>query len=91
MQDASLQESMGAIQDRTKERLGTSDSGIIMARQRLLRAAKALAEDGAAPPGLDPASQRVRSASLLLAKDVPFQEGAADALRLHPNTWFVSL
>ena len=53
MQDASLQESMGAIQDRTKERLGTSDSGIIMARQRLLRAAKALAEDGTPPPGLD--------------------------------------
>jgi hypothetical protein len=82
---------MGQIQDRTKERLGTSDSGIIMARQRLLRAAKALAESGAAPPGLDPEAQRVRSASLLLAKDVAFQEGAADALRLRPHTAFVSL
>jgi phthalate 4,5-dioxygenase oxygenase subunit len=91
MQDASLQESMGPIQDRTKERLGTSDSAIIMARQRLLRAANALAEQGTPPPGLEPEAQRVRSASLLLAKDVPFQEGAADALRLHPNTGFVSL
>jgi len=90
MQDASLQESMGRIQDRTQERLGTSDSGIIMARQRLLRAAKALA-DGTPPPGLDPATQRVRSASLLLPKDVLFQDGAADALRLQPNTAFVSL
>jgi hypothetical protein len=90
MQDASLQESMGAIQDRTKERLGTSDSGIIMARQRLLRAANALA-DGTPPPGLDPATQRVRSAALLLPKDVPFQEGAAEALLLRPNTAFVSL
>jgi phthalate 4,5-dioxygenase oxygenase subunit len=90
MQDASLQESMGPIQDRTKERLGTSDSGIIMARQRLLRAAKALA-DGTPPPGLEPAAQRVRSAALLLPKDVPFQEGAADALQLRPNTAFVSL
>ncbi|MFN2461713.1 MAG: aromatic ring-hydroxylating dioxygenase subunit alpha, partial [Candidatus Velthaea sp.] len=90
MQDASLQESMGRIQDRRKERLGTSDAAIIMARQRLLRAAKALAE-GEAPPGLQPDVQRVRSASLLLPKHVPFQDGAADALRLQPRTAFVSL
>ena len=61
-----------------------------MARQRLLRAAKET-ENGGTPPGLDPHTQRVRSASLLLAKDVPFQEGAADALRLRPHTAFVSL
>jgi hypothetical protein len=90
MQDASLQESMGPIQNRLKERLGTSDSGIIMARQRLLRAAKET-ENGGTPPGLDPHAQRVRSASLLLPKDVPFKEGAADALRLRPHTAFVSL
>ena len=35
MQDASLQESMGPIVDRTKERLVSTDNGIIMARQRL--------------------------------------------------------
>src|ERR1700736_5737276 len=40
MQDASLQESMGRIQDRTRERLGTSDSGIIMARAALPGAAR---------------------------------------------------
>jgi len=33
----------------------------------------------------------VRSASLLLPKEVPFREGAADALRLRPETAFVSL
>jgi phthalate 4,5-dioxygenase oxygenase subunit len=90
MQDASLQESMGTIQDRTRERLGTSDSGIIMARRRLLAAAEGLAA-GETPPALEPASQRVRSASLLLAKDVPFQTGSADALQLRPHTAFVSL
>ena len=42
MQDASLQESMGPVVDRTKETLVSTDSGIIMARQRLLRAVKAL-------------------------------------------------
>jgi nitrite reductase/ring-hydroxylating ferredoxin subunit len=90
MQDASLQESAGRVQDRTRERLGTSDTGIIMARQRLLRAAKELA-NGVTPPGLEPAAQQVRSASLLLPKNVPFQEGAAEVLRLHPNEFFATL
>ncbi len=40
MQDASLQESMGPIVDRTKENLVSTDNGIIMARHRLLRAAE---------------------------------------------------
>ena len=53
MQDASLQESMGPIVDRTKETLVSTDSGIIMARQRLLRAVKALVETGVTPPGVD--------------------------------------
>jgi nitrite reductase/ring-hydroxylating ferredoxin subunit len=91
MQDASLQESMGRIQDRTRERLGTSDAAIIMARQRLLRAAKELAENGTPPPGLDPATQRVRSAALLLAHGVAFHEGAAEALRIDPSRGYVSL
>ncbi len=90
MQDASLQESMGPIQDRTKERLGTSDSGIIMARQRLLRAARAVAA-GDEPPGLQTEAQRVRSVSMLLPKGVPFQEGAEDALRMHERTSFASV
>ena len=57
MQDASLQESMGPIVDRTKENLVSTDNGIIMARHRLLRAAKALADKGIMPPGVDPAHQ----------------------------------
>ena len=44
MQDASLQESMGPIVDRTKENLVSTDNGIIMARHRLMRAAKALTD-----------------------------------------------
>ena len=44
MQDASIQESMGPIQDRTKEHLCATDSGIVMTRKILLRAAKAAAE-----------------------------------------------
>jgi len=50
MQDQSLQESMGPIVDRAKETLVSTDSGIIMARQRLLRALKAFTEEGVIPP-----------------------------------------
>ena len=58
MQDQSLQESMGPIVDRTKETLVSTDSGIIMARQRLLRAVKALVESDITPPGVDPVHQQ---------------------------------
>ena len=42
LQDASVQESMGSIADRTKENLVSTDNAIIMARHRLRRAALAL-------------------------------------------------
>ena len=79
MQDASLQESMGPIVDRTKENLVSTDNGIIMARHRLMRAAKALAEKGTMPPGVDLAHQRVRSAALMLPPDQPFKDAAGSA------------
>ena len=80
MQDASLQESMGSIADRSREHLTSTDNGIIMARNRLLRAAKALAEKGEAPPGLDPATHRVRSAAVVLPADQQFHVAAREAL-----------
>jgi phthalate 4,5-dioxygenase oxygenase subunit len=81
MQDASLQESMGAVQDRTRENLVSTDNGIIMCRQRLMKAARALAEQGVAPPGLDPQAQRVRSVAIVLPSGQPFKDAAQDALR----------
>ncbi len=80
MQDASLQESMGPIVDRTKENIVSTDNGIIMARHRLMRAAKALAEKGITPPGVDLAHQRVRSASVVLPPDQAFKDAAREAL-----------
>jgi hypothetical protein len=85
MQDQSLQESMGPIVDRTKETLVATDSGIIMARQRLLRAVKALVDSGVTPPGVDPAHQRVRSAAVLLPADQPYKDGAREALVAQPG------
>ena len=86
MQDASLQESMGPIVDRTKENLVSTDNGIIMARQRLLRAVKALIETGVVPPGVDARCiSRVRSAAVVLPPDQPFKDGAREALIAHPG------
>ena len=89
-QDFSLQESMGAIADRTIERLGTSDAAIIVARQRLLAAAEANAA-GLPIPGRDPAHHRVRSTSVILDKGIPFQDGARDALVARAGEPFVSI
>ncbi len=80
MQDASLQESMGAIVDRTDEHLVSSDKGIIMARRMIFRALEAMKE-GEMPPGRKPEDQHVRSAALLLSGDQNFEEAAAEALR----------
>ena len=79
MQDASLQESMGPIVERSQENLVSTDNGIIMARRALLRAIKANRE-GKKIPGLTPESQRVRSCSIELPKGVKFAEGAKHGL-----------
>ena len=80
IQDASLQESMGPIVDRTKERLVSADAGIIKARQKLRKAALALRDEGITPPGVDPAHQRVRSAAVVLEAHEAFGEACKDAL-----------
>jgi phthalate 4,5-dioxygenase len=91
MQDASIQESMGPIVDRSRENLVATDKGIVMARRRLMRAAKELAERGTIPPGVEPAHQRVRSASIVLRPDQSFAEAAADALAAQSGKAHVSV
>jgi nitrite reductase/ring-hydroxylating ferredoxin subunit len=85
MQDASLQESMGPIQDRTKENLCSTDNGIIMMRRMLLKAGRDNRE-GKPLPGIKPDSQRVRSCAIELPKDVKFTDGAKDGLFRPLNT-----
>jgi hypothetical protein len=84
MQDASLQESMGPIIDRTKENLVSTDNGIIMARHRLLRSLKAM-EKGEIPPGVSAEHQRVRSAAVVLPPDKHFKDAAKEALTVQNN------
>ena len=85
MQDASLQESMGPIVNRAKERLVSADAGIIKARQKLRKAALALRDEGVVPPGVDPQHHRVRSAAVVLPRDESFIESSRDALTAAPG------
>ena len=91
MQDASLQESMGPIVNRTKENLVSTDNGIIMARHRLLRAARDLTQKNVTPPGVDPEHQRVRSAAVVLPPDQPFKDAAKEALKVQPGVAHASV
>ena len=79
MQDAAIQESMGPIQDRTREHLTSTDRAVILARRRLIQAAQHVAA-GKPPDGSDPMTQRVRSASLVLPEQQDFYDAAAESL-----------
>jgi phthalate 4,5-dioxygenase len=84
MQDASLQESMGRIQDRTRENLCPTDRGIVMARRRLLQAAAANRE-GKPVPALLAEEQRVRSCAIELPREQHFREHARHGLFPAPD------
>jgi len=80
-EDLAVQESMGEIFDRTGEHLGSSDLAVIAMRRRMLEAVTALAERGEVPyEARNADNYRVRSAALVLPRDVPWNEGAAEAL-----------
>ena len=53
LQDQAITESMGPIADHEWEHLGPSDRMITRTRRRLLMAARAWAENGKVPPGVD--------------------------------------
>ena len=80
MQDASVQESMGPIADRTVENLVSTDNAIILARSRLLKAAREV-QQGARAPGLNPEDQLVRSASFIIPVEASFKDQALDAMK----------
>src|SRR5262249_1260509 len=90
IQDASVQESMGPIADRTKENLVSTDNAIIMARLRLRKAEQAVKE-GKPAPGLDPTAQNVRSASFVLPEDRGFKEAALEAIKVRAGEQHVAV
>lgn len=74
IQDAAVQESMGAICDRTKEHLGASDAAIVRMRRRLLHAARDLAKDIAPAGAQDPGLYRKHGDQLLLGESESWVE-----------------
>ncbi len=90
MQDASVQESMGPVADRTKEHLRSTDRAIIIARQRLVKAGKEVQEGGKAP-GLSSEAQLVRSASFILPVEANFEERALDAVKYREGAVHVAV
>jgi hypothetical protein len=70
-QDAALQETMGHIFDRTKEKLGAADTAIIFMRRLLMQAARDV-QDGKEPIGSQGQGSDVRPAEMLLPDDVPW-------------------
>ena len=75
-----LDDEAADIVDRTKERLVSSDTGIIKARQKLKKAVDALRDEGVTPPGVDPEHHRIRSAAIVLPQEESFIESSRDAL-----------
>jgi phthalate 4,5-dioxygenase len=80
MQDASIQESIGRIADRSKEHLLSTDRAIVSARQRLIKAGNEVQKGGKAP-GLSPEDQLVRSASFVIPVEADFEKHAMDAVK----------
>jgi phthalate 4,5-dioxygenase oxygenase subunit len=81
-----VQESMGPIQDRTREHLGTSDSAIIRTRKLLMRCVR---DSRADLPALTGAAQRVRAASFFLPAAEPFEAHAHEAMRVRAGEPYV--
>ncbi len=78
-QDMAMTESMGTIMDRTNEHLGTTDQLIIRTRRKLLAAARALAEAGVSPPGVDqPEAYHQRSGGIVLPRSADWWEATRE-------------
>ena len=78
-QDMAVTQSMGPIYQRDKEHLGTTDQLIIRTRRRMINAAKAFAEKGTVPPGVDnPRMYRQRSGGVILPRTTDWWEGTKE-------------
>ncbi len=74
VQDRAVQESMGALFDRSQENLGTSDMAVIYHRRLLLKKMRDL-EQGKPLPALDPSLDfNLRGASCFMPSDKPWQD-----------------
>ena len=80
LQDSAIQETMGAIVDRSRETLGSSDTAIVAFRRLLLDQARHLRATGELALPLEPHLYRVRSVGIVLPREVDFEEGAKERM-----------
>jgi phthalate 4,5-dioxygenase len=82
LQDIAVQESQGAIPDRTKEHLGTSDTAIVKCRRRLIESARKFVSDGTLPVAAARGDlYKRRAVAMLLPKEVTAEQAGS-----HPAT-----
>lgn len=78
-QDQAVQESMGAIVDRSKEHLSASDMAIVTARRILLEASRTVA-DGGDPPGVGTSYYNARAIDKILPTDTKWAEALLEEM-----------
>jgi hypothetical protein len=79
LQDQAITESMGGIYERQREHLGTSDSMIIRTRMRLIRAAKALRDQGVEPElASHPEWYRIRSGGTVIPREADWLDATKE-------------
>ncbi len=81
-QDSYIQDSQGAIYDRTKEHLGTTDIAIIEWRKLMLKLARDLREGDEPPQAANPEAYWVRSGGAVAPSSTPFADLVATRARI---------
>jgi phthalate 4,5-dioxygenase len=85
-QDAAVQESMGAVVDRSIEHLGSSDSAVIRVRRLWLNAVRDH-RNGLTPLGVEhPASYRVRATGFVIDAEQDWTTAAEDWVTARPGS-----
>jgi hypothetical protein len=80
-QDHAVQESMGAIVDRTQEHLGSSDRSLFVVRSLLTQGAK-LVQQEKQPPGVGPSYYTIRPTIKILSSEVSWREAVKEEIRV---------
>lgn len=81
LEDAACQSGVAAIYDRTKENLGTTDTGIARVRRMLLDSSKKLAQGAAPVSASSPSSFMVRAVSITIPAGADWREHGRDHLK----------
>lgn len=75
VQDMAVQEDQrGPISERWREHLGSSDTGVIATRRRLMAQARLLEQGQEPPQPREPSVYNVRSLAMVAPREVPWQE-----------------